>query len=214
MAITRDQWRERLLKAGIPEEVVNATLESLKDEDFARMKDMNPEQLLQELTTAKAVDAPAVTGTEEEVVDVTVAFEQFRTEMLAAVKDLMDHQEMTLELPALDAVASEVAGMKATLAAIKDTVDRLAASDEDRILALAKDISPASKARLVIHQKPVDLTPQEVADMAKTIKAYVGNEVTPTLPGGATPQFRPVVRDAAGREYADLGNMIHATQAG
>ena len=224
--MTKDQWRERLLGAGIPEEVVAATLEGMKDEDFARMKDMSPEQLLAELTKAELVqdkdqaDASADTEADEgdvsdDLVDITEAFEALKDDLLAQVKDLMSQQEVELEVPALGGVVSDLEQVKADVSVIKDALDKLVESDEERLLALAKDMSPASKARLVVHTKS-ETTTDDAAIMAAALQKWFGEQAKdgptgPLQPGGSAVAFKPIIRDASGNEYENLGGMIVKT---
>jgi len=47
MSMSREQWKQRLVDAEFPEDVVDALLADLKDEDLARMKeDMSADDII------------------------------------------------------------------------------------------------------------------------------------------------------------------------
>jgi hypothetical protein len=75
--MTREQWKDRLLKANLPEEVVDDLLKKTKDEDLVRMKDLTTEEIVEVL---KGVAMKAEDASDDEEDEETPAEETLKCE--------------------------------------------------------------------------------------------------------------------------------------
>lgn len=134
MAISRKEWRKRLVDANLPEEVVDELLESLKDEDLLRMKDVSTEDFLD--MVGHAITKAEGDDDEEEDEDVLAKARKARARARALARTKAkaggteEDEEEEEEEPMVSAKDSDASGLNAfadlvadrVLAKIKDTL--------------------------------------------------------------------------------------------
>jgi len=183
--MTRKQWRQRLIDAELPEEVVSALMDSVSDKDLVRMKDLSDEELAEAVTTAlkaggDATPAPRTTpitcskcGTENPAdaakctkCDAGLEEEEEEEEeakpVPPATKDLTtfaDYLVGCIDVNIKKALADQTIEVEVPeLTMLKDAVDALR-SDLEEVQTVLKDMAQADTERLAALAK--DLSPAQ-----------------------------------------------------
>lgn len=138
--MTRDELKERLLKAGLPEEVVDAKLESVSDEDLVRMKD---------IPTAMTNDTAADGHEESDIVLDDSVMKEIGRVVSEALKEY-DYgiEEVEVEMPEVQQLVKDVAELKEIVGKLVATLDEISKSDEERLKEMNGDLSPAQRLRI------------------------------------------------------------------
>lgn len=212
----KEMLRKRMLDADLPKEVVDELFKSMKDEDFVRMKDMTKEQILDVLregstdnTEPKVVEPKVVEPVADDADEAILmkSFEALGQYVSGVVKEVLEGHTVTVELPALTEIQSDLAELKEGMEAFKEIsviMKDMLASDEERLKGLVRDMSQASRSRL--HRSLDDAQIVErVVKKLKEKKAVVQQAGVRTSP---VDEFQPVIRDAQGKEYATMTDMM------
>lgn len=145
-SMTKKQLKDKLLKAGLSEEQVDARLSSVSDERLKELDDIPDAVLLKEFSDDSAgSETVLVLDTEvlkefSELVEDTVS--KLLKEALDGLTIEVPDMEMELkELPAVDKLADSVA-------ALKESVDSLLQKDEVRLKELLRDAPRGAKLRI------------------------------------------------------------------
>lgn len=231
----RDGWRDRLLKAELPTEVVDSFLAGVADEDLVRMKDLPDEQLL--ATMREALEEEDMDEEEEESPSTTKDNLAESVTMLAdvvAAKVKEQIQEtfgtVEVEVPELGQLLTEVQALKEQTEALAVAYKELTATwkevgqdDGERIRDMVRDLSPAQRIRL-----RQSLTEGQTAVRAATFKGQqqraAASFPTPNQPStrpepGAPAVLPPTtpdgaaIYDAEGNPYASLTEMAHGKRS-
>lgn len=164
----RAGWRERLLKAELPEEVVDSFLAGVADDDLVRMKDVTDEQLL--ATMREALDEAEEDEDEEEEEeeegtdkgatakdDLTKSLSMLADLVATRVKDMIQETFGTVEVevPELGQLLDTVAELKEDVGALSvsykeltETWKEVGQDDASRIRDMVRDLSPGQRTRL------------------------------------------------------------------
>lgn len=175
MALTREQWKDRLVKAGLPEEVIDNLMASVKDEDLVRMKDMSEEEattyIAGVLALAKAAcpecgaEVPEgaekcpecgadLAKEEEEAEEKTPPPETKEDDdALAGIQALGDYlverlkDSGLMEIQEVEFESPELDGLKVEVMALKEVVDGISTAFKD-LQATLKDLLESDTQRL------------------------------------------------------------------
>lgn len=233
--MSKDEWMKKLTGHGLPDEVVKAFLEQVKDEDLVRMKDLGDEKvmdLIKEAINSEVVDEEAEGtdakettegGTEE--ADKEVTKEVSQDVLISIVKDTIvaSLKEIAVEIPEL----AELSNIKTELAALKEGFTQLTgmlkdvleaysnASKEEtqKIKDLIGNMSPAQADRLRRSADPDAVVTRIVSRMKEveqTVKkptSHILDTSKNLVPGGAPPASDVVIMDGQGNVYDNLGDM-------
>lgn len=152
-SMNKAELKQRLLKAGIPEDVVEDRLGDVSEEQLKQMDGIPFAEVLKEFQTEEKETDQVFTLDPEVLEDFTAIV---RKEVAEAINGI------TIEIPDDEIVVKEVSG----IAELKEKVDRLAsmverllASDEERLKELLDETPRASKLRIkraVYKSAPAD----------------------------------------------------------
>lgn len=227
----REQWKDRLLKAGMEAELVDDLLASLKDEDLLRMKDMSPEEII---TTLKAVveeaanegDPPEGDGGDagdpheegaDDTADIASVLKEFGDGIVERVVEHLKTLEITVETPDLVEIASQLKEMKNEYAALTTTLkemqeawDEILKTDTERLRERLKDLSPATRVQLRATLGDKDALERVTQYLRERNQLGDGVKPPPQDNIFRRPMAQPgevVHRDSDGNEYASLQDM-------
>lgn len=231
--MSKDEWYKKLTdQHGLPEEVVKAFLETVKDEDLVRMKDKGEDwvvETIKEAINSEVVDEE-IEGTktdkkpegEPESEESNDSEEATQAVLIGVVKDTIvaSLKEIAVEIPEL----AELSNIKTEIAALKEGFTQLTgmlkdvleaysnASKEEtqKIKELIGNMSPAQQDRLRRSADPEAVVTRIVSRM-KEVEQTIKKPVPPTsaslVPGGPPPETEVVAMDTQGNIYANLGDM-------
>jgi hypothetical protein len=211
--------------AEFPEDVVDALLADLKDEDLARMKeDMSADDIIAALKDAvSAADESEETpksppdddAQDGDVNALAQVFKSMEDNIVKRVTEQLEALEVEVAVPQLQEVMTAVkemqdnyAAVEATLKEIQTTWDEVLKGDGQRLKEMVENLSPAQRIRL-----QTTLTSEQAADRIAKFKADQTRDVQGDAPktdifhASRSPGAKPIVRDAAGREYEGLGEL-------
>lgn len=115
--------------------------------------------------------------------------------------------ELEVEVPELTEIKDAIMELRSEVAALKDMLLQLTASDENRLKDIVSDMSPASRIRL--RQSLSDAQAiQKVAEYLQQRKD-AGDETA----GSAISTDGAVIKDAAGKTYATLADFAYGKPA-
>ena len=230
--MTREQWRKRMLKAGLPEEVVEATMKAVSDEDLVRMKDMGVDEI-QELiaTTFKAdEDKEPPPATEEgqikcpkcgvmnpagatECSECGATLEEKSEEMLTkkSLDEIMDNLVQRvkdeLSIQEVDIEIPLLAEMATQMSSLKDQMDKM----QEQLTLVLGTVETVTKDAATTA---ANLSPAQRVRMTAMLgqdATRVGNLIAERFKGETVPaadeeQDEPevVVKDADGNVYKSL----------
>lgn len=177
--MTRDELKERLLKAGLPEEVVDAKLAATSDEDLVRMKEI----------PAALVNDPTEDNGSDIVLDESVvkAFGQVVADVLKEVD--YGIKEIEVDVPELKQLVADVVELKETVGKLVATIAEISKSDEERLKELNEDLSPAQRLRI-----------RYAAGGSELKEASRGNGDVKSSDG--------TIVDGSGRIFASISEMV------
>lgn len=223
--MSREQWKQRLVDAEIPEEVADALLADLKDDDLLRMKeDMSAEDIVAALKEAASAETdsddapkspPETDGDTPDVDDLAQVFKTVEDAIVKRITEQLEALEIEVAVPQLQEVLTAVKEMQDNYTAIETTLKEMQAAwdevlkgDTQRLKEMLENLSPAQRIRL-----RTTLTDTHAASRIEQFKA----EQDKGLQGGApvqdifhasiSPGAQPRVRDSQGREYESLGDL-------
>lgn len=175
MPMTRDQWKERLVAAKLPQEVIDNLMASIEDEDLVRMKDMSEEEattyITDLLSLAKAAcpkcgaDVPdgaeecpkcgaSITASEEEGEEKTPPPETKEEEdAMAGIQALGNYlveqlkESGLLQIQEIEIESPELDQLKAEVISLKEVVDGISTAFKD-LQATLKDLLDTDTQRL------------------------------------------------------------------
>lgn len=223
--LSKEQLKERLVNAEIPTDVVDALLADLGDEDLARMKeDLTAEDLVAALKdAAKEDDAPEETVETETPDDTTddadalaEVFKSLEDQIVNRISAQLETLQVEVQAPQLAEVIETVQALKeyveaqaTALKEMQDAWNEILKGDTQRLKEMFENLSPAQRIRLK-STLVTDVATQRVAqfkdDKEKESNGLAQKETkTDIFHAQISPGERPVVRDAQGRTYADLG---------
>jgi len=218
----RKALRERLIAAKFPEEIADDILKKTKDEDLVRMKDMSPDDIIQAFKDALAEDEDEDEDeddekdtkdpdtTEDDEVDdsaeeLAEVFKTLKDDIVAQVKDMFNELSLEVEVPQVSQIHEDVQALKESVSDMSKIVTEMQESwtelqkgDKDRLKEILGNMSPASRNRLRLALPDDKVATQDdprTKDRSTIFKPKI-NTV-----------FKPVVRDAQGNEYEDLGAL-------
>lgn len=174
--------KERLLALNFDQEVVEAFVGGLSDEDCERMKEAEIEPAFKDAVAEAAKIVPPAAKTSTGIVDLD--------QVLAVIKEEIGKvmpKEVEIELPAIDAKLKE---LEDKVDGITGLLKELIQSDEERLKEMAQAVSPATAARLLFRQntEPRPVTKETLAqsDGTRVLGAdgQVFETVTAHLLGG------------------------------
>jgi ElaB/YqjD/DUF883 family membrane-anchored ribosome-binding protein len=230
--MSKDDWLKKLTGHGLPDEVVKAFLDNVKDEDLVRMKDLGDDKvidIIKEAINSEVVDEETeVTETdkkpegEPEAEESNDSEEAAQAVLIGVVKDTIaaSLKEIAVEIPEL----AELSNIKTEIAALKEGFTQLTgmlkdvleaysnASKEEtqKIKELIGNMSPAQHDRLRRSADPEAVVTRIVSRM-KEVEQTIKKPVPPTsaslVPGGPPPSTEVVAMDTEGNIYANLGDM-------
>lgn len=177
--MTRNELKERLLKAGLPEEVVEAKLAATSDEDLVRMKD---------IPAAMVSDSGGDDG--DIVLDESV-IEAFGSVVAKVMKEA-DYgiNEVEVEIPELERVAADVVELKEAVAEIAAALKEISKTDEERLKELNAELSPSQRLR--IRYSPKSSSEPEDSPKPDVLRSKDGAAVV----------------DGSGKTYESLSDML------
>jgi len=162
LQMTKKELKEKLLKAGVSEELIDARLKDVSVERLKELDDIPDAVLLKEFEPEKKTD-----DTEEEpggdqvfVLDPEV-LKDFTNIVKAEVKAALDGFEV--EIPDMDIEIKELPALvelKEQVEALTEAVNKLLEKDEKRLKELLSDAPRAGKLRIMRH-KGKDTTDEE-----------------------------------------------------
>jgi len=231
--MSKEEWFEKLTdQHGLPKEVVQAFLDTVKDEDLVRMKDKGEDwvvETIKEALNSEVVDEEAE-GTEAdkkpedstEETDKKDPKEAAQAVLIGVVKDTIaaSLKEIAVEIPEL----AELSNIKTEIAALKEGFTQLTGMLKDvleaysnaskketqKIKELIGNMSPAQHDRLRRSADPEAVVTRIVSRM-KEVEQIIKKPVPPTsaslVPGGPPPETEAVAMDTQGNIYANLGDM-------
>jgi len=226
----REQWKDRLLKAGMQAELVDDLLATLKDEDLLRMKDMTPEEIVKTLKEvveeATEGDPPEEDGEDvgdsdpdnaDDTADIASVLKEFGDGIVERIVEHLKELEITVETPDLAEITSQLKELKDEYTALTTTLkemqgawDEILKTDTERLRERLKDLSPAQTVRLratLSDGKALERVTQFLHE-----KNQLGDGAEPPPPTNVfrTPMASPgevIARDSDGKEYATLQDM-------
>jgi len=154
--MTRNELKERLLKAGLPEEVVTVKLAAVSDDDLVRMKD---------------IPAALVNDTESDDGDIVLdesVIEAFGSVVAKVMKEA-DYgiKEIEVEIPELEQITADVVELKEAVAGIVAALTEISKTDEERLKELNEDLAPAQRLRIRYGGRKVE----DVAPKPKVVRS-------------------------------------------
>lgn len=231
MSLSREQWKKRLTDAEIPEDVVDALLADLKDEDLARMKeDLSAEDLVDILKDAASADDESDEDTQESPPDteetqpdqdvdaIAEVFKSMEDRIVERVTTNLEALQIEVEVPQLQEVITTVkevhedyTAIISSLKEMQELWDEVLKGDTERLKEMLDNLSPAQRIRL-----KTTLTDDLAASRVQKFKQDKEQESNPLKQKERETDLfhaqrstgpRPIVRDAQGNEYEDLGAL-------
>lgn len=206
----REAWRQRLLKAKLPEEVVDAMMAQVKDEDLVRMKDMSEDEILEVLRKSVEVDDDTSTddadaeddadADDATTDDLVAAFKAMEDSIITRVEGLITEITVEVEVPQLEELKTaitELEALKDSVASLQTFIKDFLESDEDRLGEIVRNLSPASRTRLRRSVSDDDVIERLTKRLAER------NKDTPQDDG----KFVPTIKDSQGNSYLSLAHM-------
>jgi hypothetical protein len=234
----RKTWKQRLIDAEIPEEVVDDLLATVKDEDLVRMKDMSTEEILTAMKDALVEDDTAEedtetaeeqeTTTEEDTAEdedestLAADLSTFRDELLTKIKEQMEALEIEVEAPQIktlsdrvEALEEQISGISAMMKDLSTSWAEVLRGDAERLKDMLDNMSPAQRVRLratLTDQRTADRVNKwkEDRDKAEHKDARQDSDFRQL---GRLPTGPVTIRDAAGNEYESLAAMARGAGA-
>jgi len=179
------------------------------------MKDMTPEAIikslkdtLEEMGEDEDTDTEDPDTTEDDEVEdsadaLAEVFKTLKDDIVAQVKDMFNELSLEVEVPQVSQVLEDVQALKESVGAMSKVVTEMQESwtelqkgDKDRLKEILGNMSPASRNRLRLALPGDEVATQKTPRTKDTIFKPRVNAV-----------FKPVVRDADGHEYEDLGAL-------
>lgn len=138
--MTRNELKERLLKAGLPKEVVDAKLAATSDEDLVRMKD---------IPAAMVSDEESATDGDGDIVLDESVIRAFGSVVADVMKET-DYgiNEVEVEIPELQQLSADVVELKEAVAEIAAALKEISKTDEERLKELNEELSPSQRLRI------------------------------------------------------------------
>jgi len=227
----REQWKDRLLKAGMQAELIDDLLATMDDKALLRMKDMTTEEIINTLKEAaeKVIeegDPPEEDGEDvgdsdpdnaDDTADIASVLKEFGDGIVERIVEHLKELEITVETPDLAEITSQLKELKDEYTALTTTLkemqgawDEILKTDTERLRERLKDLSPAQTVRLratLSDGKALERVTQFLHE-----KNQLGDGAEPPPPTNVfrTPMASPgevIARDSDGKEYATLQDM-------
>lgn len=213
----RNQWKERLTGFGLPDEVVDAFLKSVADEDLVRMKEYEKDEFLAMLKEAldETPEGDIQVETEPEVLkeekvdakDLSSELKAFADDVVTRITEALSLKDLEIEVPevaeikvGIEKLSARLDEMEATWKEATSLWKDLSESEEEKLRGMVKNLSPAQKSRLRQSVSPEDA----VMRVVEQLKEKLGT--------GASADG-VVIKDAQGNTYKNLGDMAAGTPA-
>lgn len=213
----RNQWKERLTGFGLPDEVVDAFLKSVADEDLVRMKEYEKDEFLAMLKEAldETPEGDIQGETEPEVLkeekvdakDLSSELKAFADDVVTRITEALSLKDLEIEVPevaeikvGIEKLSARLDEMEATWKEATSLWKDLSESEEEKLRGMVKNLSPAQKSRLRQSVSPEDA----VMRVVEQLKEKLGT--------GASADG-VVIKDAQGNTYKNLGDMAAGTPA-
>lgn len=213
----RNQWKERLTGFGLPDEVVDAFLKSVADEDLVRMKEYEKDEFLAMLKEAldETPEGDTQVETEPEVLkeekvdakDLSSELKAFADDVVTRITEALSLKDLEIEVPevaeikvGIEKLSARLDEMEATWKEATSLWKDLSESEEEKLRGMVKNLSPAQKSRLRQSVSPEDA----VMRVVEQLKEKLGT--------GASADG-VVIKDAQGNTYKNLGDMAAGTPA-
>lgn len=205
----KTQLKKQLLHAGLDEALVDAKLETLKDDQLADLDGIPAAKLLKQLDmeeTEDAVDDLDVAAGEEPtffVLDPEV-LNDFGDMTRIIVKEEITKALDGLELEVPEAEAKDLPALKDiqdTLAALADAVEALTQKDDERLAMIVKNMPRQAKFRIQRYKGVAKLDEEELEDEEDEKMVYSKKKVKKSEP---TNPADGVVYGSDGRTFESL----------
>lgn len=221
--LTRDQWKERLLKAQIAEDVIDGLLKELSDDDLLRLKDMTDvgedefvaalkESLDTDTTEEETPPAADESTPDEDDAVMTKAFEALGDYTVSRVEAIIKDR-IAVDMPDVSAISDSITSLSAVVtemasqvSAVKDILDEVLKDDTTRLKDIAANLSPAQRSRMRVAL-------DEGSTFDRVFKALKDkNDVSP-IPGlealSKATIDDGVIKDAEGNSYNSMSEFFH-----
>lgn len=220
--MNKKELKQRLLKAGIDEEMVDARLKELTEEQLAEFDDIPDATLLKEFSNED--DAPAGDDTPADTSgdDMEVGYDQLLTAIKEIVEEVIDglHVEvddLDIELKEFDGIAALEERMKS----IEDKLDQMLVDEEARMKELLNGSSRNTKR--IIRMKGMSKKTDAEDDMEddgdeededKAKRLGVSKETLAWIKhAGPKPVAGDRIMDSEGKEYTSMTEMLQSNMS-
>lgn len=226
MSMTREQWKQRLIDAELPEDVVESFMADLKDEDLARLKeDMSAEDIVNVLKdavsdeTTEEESPPEETDEagDEDAETLAQVFKDMEDRIVERITKQLEALEIEVAVPQLQDVIAEVKGVKENYDAIstrlkemQDAWNEILKGDTQRLKEMVESLSPAQRIRLRTTLTD-DVAAKRIDQFKEGQDTLVRRETeaqkTDIFHAQIATGSKPVIRDAQGNEYESLADF-------
>lgn len=215
LLMTKKELKERLMKAGIPEDAVDTRLKEITTEDLAQLGDIEtiPDAVLLKEFNGDPADDPQE-GTVVEFDEMINAFKQVvRSEVEEALNGFQVEID-GIEMPEFKELG-DITALKEDITALTEKIDALLEKDESRLKEMLQSTSRNGKLR-ILRMKEKDLEEEEDDEEDEKDKEELEKEFG--LTSGTldwikgfepkTPQGDKIT-DASGAEFESMTAMVH-----
>jgi len=213
LRMTKKELKERLLKAGIPEDSIDTRLKEISEEDLAQLGDIPDATLLKEFQTPETDDDPQ----EGVVVEFDTMINAFKEVVRSEVEEALNGFQVEIdgiEMPEFKEL-DDITVLKEAITDLTEKVDALLESDESRLKEMLQSTSRNSKIR-ILRMKEKDMKEEEEDDEEDKDKEELEKEFgleTGTLDWikgmePSTPQVEKIT-DASGSEFDSMTALVH-----
>jgi len=217
LSMTKKELKERLMKAGIPEDAVDTRLKEISDADLLNLGDMTDipnAEILKEWNSDPATDPQE--GTVVEFDDMVDAFKQVVRKEIEEALNGFQVEIDGIEFPEYKQDTTGITAIKEAILDLNVKVDALMEKDEARLKDMLSTTSRSSKLRILrMKEKEIeddedeeDEEDEDKEDMEKEFGLAAGT--LDWIKGFDSKKKSPeTIVDSTGQEFGSLTAMVH-----
>lgn len=149
VGMNKTKLKQKLLEAGVPEDVVDERLATVTEKQIENLDDVPTATLLKEVGLEE--DA----SQDQEAIDYDQLIEGMGELVEKKVKKALDELEIELAVPEFkefEQLDGRLTGIETVLKELKESIDALTASDEERLKGILKEAPRAAKYRVLRYK--------------------------------------------------------------